>query len=92
VLVEDPQVYLADFGTDATYKSVATVRVIFDRSFLEQLGIVGSASPAALCATEDLDADVSDQDITILGVAYKIRAGEPVDDGLFTVLRLEKAA
>lgn len=76
-----------DFATAATI-GAETVYVIFDREYLQAVGMVSSANPVALIRASDT-ADVGST-ITISSVAYTIRARQPQDDGAVVLLQLEK--
>lgn len=59
-----------DFAVPATYEG-STVSVIFERRFLEQLGVQTSA-PTALGQKSDFAAVAQDQTIVIAGGNYRI--------------------
>jgi hypothetical protein len=82
-----------EFATAALYKvggsgSGVTKNVIFDRSWLEQLGMVSGTAPAALgIATDFSGAGVTDT-LTINSVVYRIADIRPQDDGATVLLIL----
>jgi hypothetical protein len=81
-----------DFAEDATYDTVNTIAVIFDRAYLEQLGMIASAEPTALTRAADVAADPTGKPLVIRGVTYTIRNILPQDDGAVVLLHLERAA
>jgi hypothetical protein len=62
--------------------------VIFDREYLEQLGIAGT-QPMALGMASRFAASDVDKTLTISGTAYTIKGCEPVDDGALVRLTLK---
>lgn len=83
----------ADFAVAATYKvgglgSGSTKNVIFDRSWLEQAGIVSGAAPAALGIATDFSGAGTTDTLTISGTVYRISDIQPQDDGATVLLVL----
>jgi len=82
----------ADFAVEATYRAggtgpLVTKSVIFDRAYLETLGISGSEPVALGIATDFATADASDT-LAIGGTTYRISTVEPQDDGGTVLIRL----
>jgi hypothetical protein len=61
---------------------------IFDREYLNALGIVSGANPVFLVKTSD-SAPVNGT-LALSGTNYAIRDRQPVDDGATVLLQLEK--
>ncbi len=80
------------FAEDATYDTANTIPVIFDRAYLEQLGMIAGAGPVAMAKAADVAADPTGKPLVIRGVTYTIRNIMPQDDGAVVLLDLEKAA
>lgn len=76
------------FALAATLQGGATVNVIFDREYLEQLGIAGTA-PMAVCQAGAVVAGDVGKTLTIAGTAYTIKGREPIDDGAIVRLTLK---
>ena len=87
---EDLTVFLntADFAEAATYNGATAVKVIFDASYLESLGIAGT-NPVALGLSSHFAAPAG-KTLLIGATTYTIRNTRPVDDGAFVLLELEK--
>lgn len=84
-----------EFAIAATYDAAGvntTIAVIFDNSYLQQVGLVASSEPVALAKASAVAVDPVGKTLTVSGVGYVIRNIEPVDDGAVVLLRLEKAA
>jgi hypothetical protein len=80
-----------DVATDAFYNGTTTLRVIFDRDYVEALGIAGTG-PAALVETAALPhANPNGRSLVVAGTTFTIRRFEPLDDGATTQLHLEVA-
>ena len=77
-----------EFATLAIYNSSTEVRVIFDNTFLSQLGIAGT-NPAALGQAIDFPAAAVGKTLKIGTTTYTIRGREPQDDGAVVLLQLE---
>lgn len=90
-LTEDLSAFLdsTEFATAATYKS-ATVYVIFERQFLDQLNVQTSA-PTALGKKSDFAAVVQGDAITIGSTSYTVATFEhdPMEFPDFTLLCLK---
>lgn len=80
---------VSGFAVEARYDAKYTVPVIFDRAYLEQLGAVSGAAPAALGKATDFATAPVGKTLVINGTTYTIRAREPQDDGAVVLLRLE---
>lgn len=85
----------AGFAVAATYKvggsgSGVTKNVIFDRSYLQQLGLVAGAEPAALGVATDFSGAGPTDTLTIGGTIYRITDLQPQDDGALVLLPLVK--
>lgn len=93
MLTEDLDVFFntAEMAVSATYDTSNTIAVIFDRAFLDQLGVVAGTEPVALVQATDVAADPVGKPIIINSVTYSIRGFEPQDDGAILLLRLQKA-
>lgn len=78
------------FAVSATLQGGAAggVQVIFDKAYLEQLGVAGDRLTALVQASQVAQADV-DKTLTIGAVTYTIRGRELVDDGALAVLVLK---
>lgn len=89
---EDLDVFLADFGVDATFTptsgSGSTPRVIFDRAYFEQLGVAGTNPIAMGKASDFAEATSIGGTLVINTVTYTIRERQPQDDGAFVLLQL----
>jgi len=90
VFVEDLSAFFStdEHATDATLQGGSVVPVIFDRAYLEQMGIAGTA-PAAIAKASDVTAANLEQTLTVNGTAYTIKGREPIDDGAVVLLRLQ---
>jgi hypothetical protein len=64
------------------------VAVIFDRAYLDQLGMAGTAPAALAKASAVAEGDIG-KTLTINSVVFTIFGREPIDDGAFVVLRLK---
>lgn len=79
----------ADFGSAATYDGTTAVVVIFDRAYLETLG-VSSTNPVAMGKASDFAVDTCVGKTLLIGITtYTIRGREPLDDGAIVLLQLE---
>lgn len=83
----------ADFAVEAPYKaggigSGVAKNVIFDRAFLDQLG-VSSTNPVALGIATDFSGFTTTDTLTIAGTVYRIVDRHPHDDGATVLLQLE---
>ena len=74
----DLPLFYADFGTDAIVNGDAShpVAGLFDANFADALGMVSGVRPVFRAA--QTSPIVRGADITIKGVAYKTKAGEPI--------------
>ena len=93
-ITEDLDLFLAGFGEGFTLQGGAAggVTAIFDAAYLEQLGIAGTRPVALVKASAVVAADVGKTFTRVAGGAvYTIRGYEPVDDGAFVILPLERA-
>lgn len=93
-MVEDLSVFLDtdDFATAATYTpnggAAVTVNVIFDRAYLEQLG-VSSTHPVALGDASDFSGWTNQDALVINGATFRIFDSRAMDDGAMVQLDLE---
>lgn len=87
--VEDLTMFFPDFGELAQPAVGAAITVIFDRQFLDELGVMEGSDPQALATDADVAAAALAQDsqLTIRNVAYTVRKLEPDGTGT-TVLQL----
>lgn len=78
------------FAVAATLQGGAAggVPVIFDQAALQQLGVMTGLNPVALVKAADVLATDVGKTLTINGVAYTIRAHDPLDDGAIVQLQL----
>jgi hypothetical protein len=88
---------LADFfdvdqghAVTARYNGKYDIPVIFDRGYLEQLGLVGGRGPVALVKSADVSTEPGGETLVVDGTTYTIRGFEPLDDGATALLRLEQ--
>ena len=82
-----------DFAFAATLQGGTTggVGVLFDEEHLDAFGQVSTTNPACLAKASAIVAgDVGTKTLTINSVAYNIRDRQPVDDGSFIRVQLEK--
>ncbi len=79
----------SDFAEAALYDGTQTRLVIFDRSYLEQYGVVAGARPVAFGIAGDF-ADPLGKSLVIGGVTYAIRSRELQDDGATVLMKLER--
>ena len=83
-----------EFAVAATYRAAGTgagvsKNVIFDRAWLEQLGIASGAAPAALViATDFTDVVFGTSTIVINSSTYRITDQQAQDDGATALLIL----
>lgn len=88
---EDLSVYLDPvngFATAATYDGVTPVNVIFDRAYLDTLGMA-STDPVALGKASDFPETTSIGKTLLIGATtWTIRNRQPQDDGAFVLLQL----
>lgn len=68
----------------------STVNGIFDRAYIEAMGMVSGANPIFLIDSDDVATAAVGSTISIGGTSYKIRNAEPQDDGALSLLQLEK--
>ncbi len=89
-MTEDLDQFLdpTEFGTAGTYDSSTAVNVIFDKEYLEQLGIAGTKS-AALGKASVFPAAAVGKTLLLNGTTYTIRGREPQADGAFVLLTLK---
>lgn len=86
---EDLAPFFADFGVVATLVGGATVTVIFDRAYIASMGgQVDATEP--MCTLKSSDVTVRaitfGTQLTIGGVAYKVRSLHPDGTGLTNLL------
>lgn len=79
-----------DFAIAATYNGATTVNVIFDRSYLQTLGIVNGTDPQALAQASDIPTTAVGNTLLISGTTYTIRSREEQDDGALVLLQLSQ--
>jgi hypothetical protein len=95
VFTEDRTAFLkqSEHAVAAVYDAAGantSISVIFDEPHLEQVGI-GGTNPTALAEASDIPATGSiGKTLTISGTVFVIRARQPVDDGAFVELELER--
>jgi hypothetical protein len=79
-----------DFAVAATLQGggAGAVKVIFDEAALQQLGVMTGTNLVALVKATDVAATDVGKTLTINGVAYTIRAHDPIDDGALVQLQL----
>lgn len=89
---EDLSVFFStdDFAIAATYDGGTTVNVIFDRAYLQTLGIVSGTDPQALGKASDFPVTAVNKTLVISGTTYTIRSREPQDDGAIVLLQLSE--
>lgn len=75
---------VAEFGVQATPATGPAITVIFDRAFVEQLGI-DATMPVAIARTADVSGLVRGSVLTIAGVAYRVTSTQPDGTGITTV-------
>jgi hypothetical protein len=76
---------------EATYNGASTLRVIFDRAYVEPLSGIAGTNPTALVQTSALpDANPVGKSLVVNGTTYTIVAFEPQDDGKITLLQLRQ--
>ena len=93
MFTEDLDAFLntSEHAIAATYDSATPVAVIFDNDFLRALGVVDTSDPAALGKASDFPAaSAVPKSLAISGTTYTIRSRQPIDDGAFVLLQLEK--
>jgi hypothetical protein len=91
MFAEDFDIYLDDFGVEATFKG-QPIRCIFDRQYFEiPAGEAGmqSSQPQALCKDADVIGAAQGEAFDIGAVTFRIVGIEPDGTGM-TLLRLEK--
>jgi hypothetical protein len=79
----------ADFAVAATYNGVTAVSVIFDEPNAASADLDGT-NPTALGDSVDFPSNCIGKTLTIGATTFTIRAREPVDDGAFVTLQLER--
>lgn len=84
--VENLDAFFVDFGVAATLNGVA-VTVIFDREYIEELGIMGGNNPVALIKSSANP--VRNQTLVIGADTYKLLEPKPDGTGL-TLMELTK--
>jgi hypothetical protein len=82
---------LDDFAVEAEWSEAPgePVNVIFDKAFIENLGIAGN-SPVALGKESDFPDVAEGQTLTISGTVYTIITSQPDGTGVTTLI-MEKA-
>lgn len=73
---------------DAVYDNSGTIRVIFDRPYIEAINGISGTNPTAMVITDSIDSNPVGKSLVIDGTEYTIRAFEPIDDGAITLLQL----
>lgn len=86
-LVENLDAYLFDSGETCTIAGVAQVG-IFDKAFMESMGIVSGNHPVLLIQDTALGSAAEGSAVVIRSTTYSIAAIEPDGTGM-TTLRLE---
>lgn len=87
---EDLDVFLktSDFAVDATYNGVTAVRVIFDKAYVDTVGMAGT-NPIARGKASDFPIPTAVNKTLLIGsTTYTIRNVRPLADGAFVVLEL----
>jgi hypothetical protein len=79
----------ADFAVSATYNGASVYPVIFDRAYLEQLGIAGTTPVALGLATDFTSSAVVGKTLLIGSTTWTIRGYEPQADGATVLLTLK---
>lgn len=76
-----------DFAVEAEWSEAPgePVNVIFDKAFIENLGIAGN-SPVALGRESDFPGVEEGQTLTISGTVYKIITSQPDGTGVTTLI------
>lgn len=84
-MTENPAIFLADFGTDATWSGGGTVRGIFDSGFqAAQLGLdvgIEGARYTYLVPTADMPGVAHGHTLVIGGTTYTVRGVQPDGTG-----------
>lgn len=80
---------VGDFADAAVYDGGATKNVIFDRSYLDQFGVVAGAAPVALGPASEFPQACIGKTLVIRGTTYTIRSREPQADGAVVLMKLE---
>jgi hypothetical protein len=78
-----------EFAEVATYDGATQKRVIFDREYLEQFGVVAGAQPVALAPATEFTTAAIGKTLVVQGTTYTIRTREPVGDGALVRMKLE---
>ena len=86
-IVEDPAVFLADFGVTATVSSVDAL-VLLDRPQDFAVGDVIALDPQITLPATTFPTLAYGDAITVDGVAYTVRDVQLVDDGAWKIARL----
>lgn len=91
---EDPSFYVTTkanggLAEAATYNGATETGVHFDNAYFEAVGGVGGTNPVAT-GLASVFSDPIGKTLVINSVTYIIRGKEPVDDGVFVELQLEK--
>lgn len=86
---EDLSVFFADFGVSTMVGGAAVVG-IFDKTYLQSMGIVTGSNPVLLCQSSDVATAAEDTAVTVDATSYKVISQEPDGTGL-TLLQLELA-
>jgi hypothetical protein len=84
MFTEDLAPFLADFGQVATLDGVE-VRVIFDRAYVDMMGIASTAPRAGL-PTADASAATQASVLEIGGATYRVVSVEPDGTGWTTLI------
>ncbi len=94
MFTEDLDAFLntGELAVEATYDTSTTVKGFFDSAFLEQLDIVAGKNPVFVCKASAVAADPTAKALVVNSVTYNIRGIEPIDDGAFVLLRLERSS
>jgi hypothetical protein len=94
VFSEDLDAFLDDddHAVAATYNGATTVYVIFDNEHRLAHDMVSSVNPVAVGKASDFPVSGAPVGKTLLifGTTYTIRDRQPMDDGAFVMLQLEK--
>lgn len=81
-----------DFADAAVYNGATTKNVLFERSYLDQYGVVAGARPVAYAPASEIPNDAAGKTLVIRGITYTIRSREPLDDGAVVLMKLDIGA
>lgn len=90
MITENLDVFFADFGVSFTAGAVSG-KCLFNMPGMEALSDrIIETDFTALVKTSEFGSLLYNNAVTVAGVAYVVKVAKPVEDGVFTLITLEK--